>query len=143
MPGFIRRSIDVIILRRESGGNTSDTITVRLFAHLIRRMSSNFRFLLKQLDPNRVGQVQFTPSVVDPHAEFADEIYIPVLGKEDALTPLRSKYGVLKIRGGGRWWEQNLISCTAHNEWDCVAVILSDPRRRKDTTAKRNVNNYA
>ncbi|KAK6631075.1 hypothetical protein RUM43_014171 [Polyplax serrata] len=52
----------------------------------------------EQLDPNRVGQVQFTPSVVDPHAEFADEIYIPVLGKEDALTPLRRKNPLGKIQ---------------------------------------------
>lgn len=40
--------------------------------------------------------MRFTPSVVDPHAEYADEIYIPVFGKEDiiedTIIPVESKF---------------------------------------------------
>ncbi|EEB18641.1 conserved hypothetical protein [Pediculus humanus corporis] len=55
----------------------------------------------QDIDPKSVGQVQFTPSVVDPHAEFADEIYLPVIGKDFWNDDTNGENGVrAKTRNG-------------------------------------------
>lgn len=39
-----------------------------------------------QIDPEKVAIVKFTPSVEDPHAEFADEIYYPPMNDAKAAA---------------------------------------------------------
>lgn len=55
---------------------------------------------VEELDPRHLAHVKFTPSILDPHAEYADEIYVPLSEREEAIENVVFPSDVIKAVDG-------------------------------------------